>query len=157
MQEKLLAPAGSFCGNPKCPDYAQVAKNNLVKNGHTRKGVQRYQCKTCHKTFAATKGTLFFGRHHDQETILECLALLAERISLAAIHRVKGIKEETVLDWLHEAAAHADKIEALLMANHRLTRVQLDALWTYVGRKGTKGGALNCPTAATSGAEPPWI
>ena len=43
-----------------------------------------------------TKGTVFHGRHHSQETSLECLAWLAERNSLAAIHRVKGIKEETV-------------------------------------------------------------
>jgi transposase-like protein len=155
MQEKILAPAGSFCWNPQCPDYAKPGKNNLVKNGHTRKGIQRYHCKTCRKTFAATKGTVFYGRHRDPQTILECLALLAERISLAAIHRVKGVKEETLLDWLHEAATHAEEIETLLMANHRLTRVQLDALWTYVGRKGTKGGALNCPTAAISGAAPP--
>jgi hypothetical protein len=66
------------------------------------------------------------------------LALLAERNSLAAIHRVKGIKEETVMDWLRKAANHVEEIEALLLANHHLTRVQLDAMWTYVGHKGEK-------------------
>lgn len=65
---------------------------------------------------------------------------MAERNSLAAIHRVKGIKGETVLDWLREAAKHVEQIEALLLANYQLTRVQLDALWTYVGNKGEKGG-----------------
>ena len=68
------------------------------------------------------------------------LTWLAERNSLAAIHRVKGIKEETVLDWLREAAKHVEQIEALLLANYQLTRAQLDALWTYVGHKGEKGG-----------------
>jgi transposase-like protein len=42
--------------------------------------------------------------------------MLAERNSLAAIHRVKGIKEETVLDWLRKAANHAEDIEKLLLA-----------------------------------------
>ena len=70
----------------------------------------------------------------------KCLALLAERNSLAAIHRVKGIKEETVSAWLREAAKHVEQIEALLLANYRLRRAQLDALWTYVGHKGKKGG-----------------
>ena len=43
--------------------------------------------------------------------------MLAERNSLAAIHRVKGIKEETVVDWLRKTAAHVEEIAALLLAN----------------------------------------
>ncbi len=39
---------------------------------------------------------------------VECLAL-AERNSLAAIHRVKGIKEETVLACPREAAGHVEE------------------------------------------------
>ena len=34
---------------------------------------------------------------------LECMAMLAERNSLAAIHRIKGTKEEIVIVWLHKA------------------------------------------------------
>jgi transposase-like protein len=75
-----------------------------------------------------TRGTVFYGRHQSQETILECLAWLAERNSLAAIRRVKGIKDDTVLDWLKEAAKHVEEIEALLLANYHLTQTQLDAL-----------------------------
>lgn len=59
------------------------------------------------------KGTVFFGSHRLPETILECLAMVAERNSLAAIHRVRGIKEETVLRWLREAANQAVEIEAI--------------------------------------------
>jgi len=64
--------------------------------------------------------------------------MLAERNSLAAIHRIKGIKEETVMDWLCEAANHIEEIEALLLGNYPLKRIQLDAMWTYVGHKGEK-------------------
>jgi len=39
-----------------------------------------------------------------------------------------GIKEETVMDWLREAANHMEEIEGLLLANHALTRIQLDAM-----------------------------
>jgi hypothetical protein len=86
---------------------------------------------------------------------LECLALLAERNSLAAIHRVKGIKEETVMAWLRLAAKHVAQIEALLLANFQLTRAQLDAMWTYVGHKGEKGGAKSRTIVAPSGAASP--
>jgi hypothetical protein len=74
---------------------------------------------------------------------------------LASIHRVKGIKEETVMAWLRLAANHVQRIEALLLANFQLTRAQLDAMWTYVGHKGEKGGAKSRTTAARSGAASP--
>jgi hypothetical protein len=82
-------------------------------------------------TFVETKGTLFYGRHHSQDTILECLAWLAERNSLAAIRRVKGIKEDTLLEWVREAAKQSEQIEPLLLRRHRLTSAQLDVLWNY--------------------------
>ena len=59
--------------------------------------------------------------------------MLAERNSLAAIHRIKGIKEETVMAWLKYAASQMEPVEELLIKDHKLTRVQLDALWSYLG------------------------
>jgi hypothetical protein len=35
---------------------------------------------------------------HSPQTILECLAMLADRNSLEAIHRIKGVKEETMCE-----------------------------------------------------------
>lgn len=84
MEHPRLVSAGSFCWNPDCPDYGKVDYGNIIKFGRTNKGTQRYQCKTCGKTHVETKGTVFYGRHHSQETILECLAWLAERNSLGS-------------------------------------------------------------------------
>jgi transposase-like protein len=148
MENDRLVSPSSFCWNRDCPEYGKVNHGNIRKFGRTAKGTQRHQCKTCKQTFVETIGTVFYGRHHSQETILECLAWLAERNSLAALQRVKGIKEETVLGWLREAAQHVEQIEALLLANYHLTRAQLDALWTYVGHKGEKGGARKKRTEA---------
>jgi hypothetical protein len=50
---------------------------------------------------AETRSTVVHGKHHAEETILECLARLVDRNSPAAIHRVKGVKEETVTEWLN--------------------------------------------------------
>jgi transposase-like protein len=87
MNEARLVPAYSFCWNKKCPDFGKVDQGNVVKFGHTAKGTQRYQCKICKKTFVENIGTVFYGRHHSQKDILECLSLLGERVSLASIHR----------------------------------------------------------------------
>ena len=48
------------------------------------------------------------------------------------------LKEDTVLSWIKAAAEHAAAIEEVLLANYRLERGQLDALWSYVGNKGEK-------------------
>ena len=152
MESSKLVSPSSFCWNPHCSDYGTVNLGNIRKFGRTPAGVQRYQCKGCHRTFVETIGTVFYNRHRSQETIIECLALLAERNSLAAIHRVKGVKEETVMDWLRTAADHVERIEALLLANSQVTRAQLDALWAYVGNKGEKGGMPKVRSAAPSGA-----
>src|SRR5712691_4084362 len=93
MEEKQVAQAGSFCWNEACADYGQVGKGNMIKNGKTDKGVQRYRCQTCKQTFTETKGTLFYRCRHSEEEIVECLAMVGDRNSLAAIHRMKGIKE----------------------------------------------------------------
>ena len=96
----------------------------------TRKGCQRWQCKTCLKVCAATKGTVFHGKQHDEQTIIECLAMLADHNSLATIHRVKGVKEETVSAWLQQVAPQMEQIEPVLLRDHQVRRAQLDALWT---------------------------
>jgi len=154
MEQTRLVSPHSFCWNPNCSEYGILNPDNVRKNGRTRKGTQRYQCKTCLKTFVATMGTVFYGRHHSQETILESLAMLAERNSLAAVRRVKGVKEDTLIEWRRAAAQHVEPIEALLLANYQLSRAQLDALWTYVGHKGEKGATGKRQSAAPSGAGP---
>jgi len=55
--ERLAQPI-EFCPNPASPDYGKLqskkVQSNLKKIGHTPRGVQRYQCKTCGKAFTKT-------------------------------------------------------------------------------------------------------
>lgn len=149
--DELVLPS-SFCWNRKCADYGHLDAGNLRKFGFTRKGRQRWQCTTCKKVVAETKGTVFHGKQYDQPTIIECFAMLAERNSLAAIHRVKGIKEETVSAWLAQAAPQMEQIEQVLLRDHKMSRAQLDALWTYVGHKGEKKVSPKKTNEVPSGA-----
>jgi transposase-like protein len=136
-----FAKPGDFCPNEACPDYGKLQngqQQNLEKFGHTRKGVQRYRCRTCRKTFSETTGTIFFRKRTPEHEILETLALLAEGSRISSLSRVKEHKEDTILAWLREAARHADQLEAVLMKDFKVKRGQLDALWAYVGNKGEK-------------------
>src|SRR6266571_160307 len=117
--------------------------------------VQRYRCQTCKQTFTETKGTLFYRCRHSEEEIGECLAMVGDRNSLAAIHRMKGIKEETVCRWMERAATEVEQIEEQLVGPKKLSRVQMDALWAYVGHKGEKGGGQKKMHEGRFGEAPP--
>ena len=139
--EPFAAP-GDFCPNEACLDYQKLQtdqdKPNIIKAGKTRKGVQRFRCKTCGKYFVETTGTIFYRKRTPEHEILETLALLAEGNRISSLTRVKGHKEDTILEWLREAAQHAQALEDVLMKDFRIKRGQLDGLWTYVGNKGEK-------------------
>ncbi len=139
--EQLLQ-AKDFCPNTACLDYGKSQSNqsqkNLKKIGKTPRGTQRYQCKTCGKTFTETKGTIFYRKHVPEDEILEVLALLAEGSRISTLSRVKGFKEDTILRWLRDAAKHAEKIDTALMKDFRINRAQLDGLWSFVANKGQK-------------------
>ena len=137
-----FARVGDFCPNEACPDYGKVqdgqTQRNIRKFGKTQSGVQRYQCKRCGQTFTETKGTIFYRKRTSEHELLETLALLAEGNRISSLSRVKGFKEDTILQWLREAADHAEQVEEVLLAEYEVKRGQLDALWAYVGNKGEK-------------------
>ena len=153
-----FAHVGDFCPNKDCRDYGkpQVGqpKKNIKKNGKTKKGNQRYKCKTCGQTFTETKGTVFYRRRTPESEIIETLAFVGEGVRISSLSRVKGHKEDTILDWIRYAARHAEAIEEVLMAEYQLSRGQLDALWSYVRNKGEKK-AIPRPTKAASSGAPP--
>jgi transposase-like protein len=133
-----LVAVGQVCPYRECSDYGQVDKGNVIQYGKSRQGRQRYQCKTCGRTFNEHTGTLFYGRKRPEADILECLALWAEGVRISSISRTKGIKEDTILAWLREAARHAEQVEAVLLNDYRIGPAQIDGLWTYVGCKESK-------------------
>jgi transposase-like protein len=153
-----FAHVGDFCPNEACPDYGKLqvdqAHKNIKKIGKTKKGRQRYQCTTCGHTFTETRGTIFYRRRTPEGEILETLALVAEGVRVSSLSRVKGHKGDTILDWIRDAAEHAEAIEESLMADYQVSRGQLDALWSYVGNKGEKKTIPRPTKAASSGAPP---
>jgi hypothetical protein len=82
------------------------------------------------------------------------LALLAEGTRISSISRTKGIKEDTILAWLREAAEHAEAIEAVLLNDYQIGPSQIDGRWTYVGRKGKKTRSDNPTMTENIGGVP---
>jgi transposase-like protein len=151
------AQVGDFCPHPDCDDYGKLQsedQTNIIRFGKTKAGRQRYKCKTCHCTFVETKGTIFYGRRTPEDEIIDVLTLIAEDSRISSLARAKGHKEETIIDWIRAAGQHAERVEEMLLAEHRIERGQLDGLWAYVRNKGEKKTTLKPPKAANSGARP---
>ena len=95
--EKFAKP-GDFCPNSACPDYGKLQngqQQNLEKFGKTRKGVQRYRCQTCHKTFTETFGTIFYGKRTPEHGLF-----------FGCIVAAKGLRNKT-------GRARAQKVETV--------------------------------------------
>ncbi len=141
------------CPNADCSD--QGSSEQVIKAGKDKRGHQRYLCKQCGQGFSASKGTLFYRLRKPKKDFLEALALLVERGSMAAVARIKGIKEETVARWAEKAGQQAQAVEEILLRDFHLSQVQLNELWTYLRNKGGKGGTRRANGAGSSGRRPP--
>jgi len=152
-----LAHPGDFCPDLECEDYGKLQsedQTNIIKFGKTKAGRQRYRCKTCKGTFVETKGTIFYGRRTSEDEIIDTLTLIAEDSRISSLARAKGHKEETIIAWIRAAGQHAERVEQVLLAEHKIERGQLDGLWAYVRNKGEKKATLKPKRAASSGALP---
>ena len=133
-----FAEVGDFCPNAECELFQRLDQGNIIKFGKTLQGRQRFRCKACQQSFSERKGTLFYGKHTDEDTIIEVLRMLIERMSIRAISRVKGIEENTISTWIREAGQHAEAVEEALLARYQVSRAELDGLWSFVAHKGEK-------------------
>ena len=61
-----MDPTTTFCPNVACPARGQIGQGNI--GIHSRKD-QRFLCTECHKTFSATKGTVFYRLRTSAETV----------------------------------------------------------------------------------------
>jgi transposase-like protein len=62
---------------------------NIKKFGKTPAGRQRYQCKTCQRTFTETKGTLFYRIRTPEDEVVAVLTLIAEGMRISASKATK--------------------------------------------------------------------
>jgi transposase-like protein len=142
-----------FCHNPACPARGQAGQGYI--RSHSRKE-QRYQCKLCRQTFAATKDTPAYRLHTDLALVALVLGLLTHGCPVPAIVAAYGLDERTVAAWLARAGAHAQALhDHLVQQGHLdLGHVQADELWVKCrGQKLWMALALAVPTRLWLGGE----
>jgi transposase-like protein len=89
-------PTAVFCDNPDCPARGHLGQGNIKVHSHKE---QRYVCRCCGKTFAATKGTPFYRLRKDRSLFTIVTTLLCKGCPPQAVVAAYGLDERTVADW----------------------------------------------------------
>ena len=130
-----MDPQTVFCPNSACSASGQVDKGNI--GVHSVKE-RRYKCQVCGKTFAETKGTVFYRLRTAKDLVVMVVTLLAHGCPLQAIVAAFGLDERTVLSWQARAGQHCQRVHEHLVEQPRdLGQVQADEI-----RVKTQGGIL---------------
>lgn len=75
--------------------------NNIVMNGFTSAGKQKYHCRDC-SCYRTLKTTQFYTAERKEEI----LRSYNERSSLRGTRRIYGVAVSTILRWLEKKRAH---------------------------------------------------
>jgi transposase-like protein len=121
-----MDPQTIFCPNSACPARGQTGKGNIgvhsLKDG-------RYICHICNRTFALTKGTVFYRRRLPRDTIVKIITLLAHGCPRQAIVAAFGVDERTVKSLEEGAGQHCQQVHEHLVEQPRdLVQVQADEI-----------------------------
>jgi transposase-like protein len=121
-----MDPTTVFCPNGNCHARGQTGKGNI--GIHSRKE-QRFICHECHKSFSATKGTVFYRLRTAAETVVLIVTLLAYGCPVQAIVAAFGFDERTIADWWARSGRQGHAVHAYLVEQPRdLGQVQADEL-----------------------------
>lgn len=113
-----------FCPNIDCPSRGQVGKGNIKIHSKKEK---RCLCTQCQKTFAASKGTIFYRLRVDPKTVITVIVLLAYGCPLQAIVKAFGFDERTVKGWWEKAGTHCQAVHEKMVGSQQMDLCQVQA------------------------------
>jgi transposase-like protein len=106
--------------------------SNVVRNGISRHGRQRWLCRKCGKTCGEKD-----HRRVDEEKRESAVAHYLEGVGLRATERLVGVSHNSVMNWVLEEV-EGKALEAV--KPEEVQWVEADELWTYVGQKKRPAG-----------------
>ena len=98
MEAIMQKKSGPLPDRPKCPHCGCA---EVVKDGHLR-GVQRYRCKHCGRTFNLSTNTVRAFSKKDTEVWQKFCECMIEKLSIRKCAEICGISTHTAFDWRHK-------------------------------------------------------
>ena len=111
----------------------QCGSTDIIKNGTTPQGKQKFHCHTC-----GAWRTLDPAGPYPPERQEEILRAYQERSSMRGIRRLFGVARQTLARWLKEKAASLPDLADTLAAVEADDVLELDELWSFVLKKANK-------------------
>jgi len=125
-----------YCVNSSCPDRGKRGAGNLLFRKFYGKNRSRFvRCKTCHEEFSERKGTPLYRMHLPLETFYAVLAHLADGCGIRKTGRLVGVSKDTVDALVQRAGKHAAALHDELARHLKVSEVQFDEKWSFVGKK----------------------
>ncbi|QVK17812.1 IS1595 family transposase [Mycoplasmatota bacterium] len=115
-----------------CPHCGSV---EFVKNGKTNKGIQRYICRECNKSFCDTSNTLLYRSRCTEDIWLKFIDCEISGLSLKETAYYNNLSITTCFYMRHKLYK---AIRNLKMKETLSSKVELDCIYTKINLKGTK-------------------
>ena len=121
MTEPALNPALMVC--PHCGEEEKIWI-------HSQKE-RRFKCAPCGKTFAESRGTIFFNIRYPIWVVVLVLSLLAGGCPVQAIVQSLYVNERTIASWQRLAGEHGKKVQEQKVCVGQLSgeQIQTDEMW----------------------------
>jgi transposase-like protein/IS1 family transposase len=112
-----------------------ICKGDTKKFGKDRKGQQRYRCLECKKTFIEPHIRPLGNMTLAEDKVLSVMQHLVEGCSIRSTERITGVHRDTILCVLQKAGDKCDALMKRHIHGVRVTDVQCDEQWQYIGMK----------------------
>jgi len=103
--------------------------------GKHRNGLRRFRCPKCLKTYTEPHRRTLDTMYVPLEKAVLALRLLLEGNSLRSTQRITGMDINTVMTLLVKAGERCQSLMDSRLRNLRMEHIQIDEIWTYVGKK----------------------
>ena len=126
------------CPNEKCERYGITDQGNVVGNGtyKTKSGlVRKYICRTCGRVFCDRSNTMFYDLRTNKDKVVLALKLVTKGMSQRSTAEVLEVCPQTVRTWISRASDLSEAVNDVYLKDLKVSKVEMDELWTFAGKK----------------------
>ena len=126
------------CPNEKCERYGITDQGNVVGNGtyKTKSGlVRKYICRTCGRVFCDRSNTMFYDLRTNKDKVVLALKLVTKGMSQRSTAEVLEVCPQTVSTWISRASDQSEAVNDVYLKDLKVSKVEMDELWTFAGKK----------------------
>ena len=103
--------------------------------GKHRNGMRRFRCARCKRTYTEPHQRVLDATYIPEDRIVLALQLLLEGNSIRSTERITQLDRNTIMRLLVLAGERCEKLMDTRMRNLEVKHLQIDEIWTYVGKK----------------------